>query len=203
MVYQRFEIDVDGRVRVFDSTLEKVQISLRALDLAQPGASVLDVGCAEGAMGAAIAQARPSSSVRVVNGSPHEAEGVRALVAAAAGGNIAFEHAWVTAKTAPADVTLWFAVLHHILSGTSPEDAVNMVADVTAKIAVVEVPIHGDALLSNWMQKTAAGTYDVLRDRDTARAWLETRFDVVAQEDMTYAGTAGDLVRVAFTCRRR
>jgi hypothetical protein len=210
MSYQHFRFDGDGSIHLSGHTLLKLGVACDAVRSAEPHGvvRVADVGCAEGAIGIAVAQAFPNALVTLINGSADEKDEVeRALLSCSSSlrGRLDFLQAWAQDLPGDAsyDVTLWFAVAHHLLDALGSDALLNLLGRLTRCVAVVEVPVGDDALLKLWKARHGAQHYRVLASVETAVAWLGQRFSVTSSRPIEYGEMSTDLSRHAIVCRVR
>jgi len=98
------------------------------------------------------------------------------------------------------DVTLWFAILHHVLASKTPDDVLQLVRSVTKRVAVIEIPVANDVLLQNWVTAKGADKYTILADVDSAREWLKSAFARVDYCGRVHYNNGDSLNRHAFVC---
>jgi hypothetical protein len=149
-MYEKFDV-VDGRVVLRDHTLRKFAVAeaVCAEALAKHPASLTacDMGCAEGAIAAALVDTFGDRIVvHAVNITAEELE--VACVLAKTRPHMRVQPCRIQNVTDKFDVTCWFAILHHLLrSGMGKATLLQFVAQKTTQCAVVEVPIGADCLL--------------------------------------------------------
>lgn len=208
MAYQHFHFDAGGRIITAGHTAAKRDIARKAV-LATGAAgplTVADVGCAEGAIGIAIAEEFPNACVTLINGSMDEKSEVERAIAGCAAATrcrISFANRWVQDLPPGTrfDVTLWFAVLHHILDSVGSTKTLELVLRSTGRFAVIEVPVGDDALLGLWKEKHGPEPYEVLATLASTLAWLGSKCLVLSSTRIDYGESSANLHRYAFVCR--
>lgn len=195
--YQKFEFSDQAQVVPLETTLTKVQLAQSYL---QPKWSVMDVGCCVGAIGLAL---KGQSKVTLVNCDAKElgmAKQVATQACATRFHEVEFLQTNAFDVSTQADLTLYFAVLHHMLRSKGIQSCLETIAKQTNRIAIVEVPLGDDALLQ---MVRDSGTHDCLKSVETFSSSVRDSglFEIVHDTSITYNKSV-DLVRHVFVLRK-
>jgi 2-polyprenyl-3-methyl-5-hydroxy-6-metoxy-1,4-benzoquinol methylase len=205
--YEKFAVNPDGSLTLSDHTARKCDVAvklLRKLNASQPDKRivVLDVGCAEGALAACVVDSVTFTDVTALN--PNEDESVIARELAASRPRLTVVTQTVQSYADTTfDVTLWFAVAHHLLRHSPPADVSALMAKMTRTCALVEVPVGTDVLLADLISKCPGHThYKVLESTETVVAWLSSDFAQVRHLGRIAYDNSPTLFRHMFLCYR-
>lgn len=152
--YQKFTIDDDGKITLFSHTKNKAEVIQKYVEGMR---SVLDAGCSLGGIGAKIAQDNPNLTVVINNITQSEIERMKTVIELTGLKNITVNVINVVRINRKYDLTAYFAIFHHLLAAYSIEEIVAIVRKQTNKIAIIELPFKGDALLENVVSKVEDG----------------------------------------------
>lgn len=110
--------------------------------------TALDAGCSLGGIGCKIAQRNPSMSVMLNNITESELKFAINLAEQSGCKNTSFNDTNLINIDSKYDLTLYFAILHHIFRQATPAEVIAMVKRQTNKYSVIEIPLKGDTLLN-------------------------------------------------------
>lgn len=145
--YQHLRV-VDTHLEIFGHTKEKYLLAKKVIDSDPSISSVLDAGCSIGGIGSKIAQKYPNTKVMLNNITKNELETAKKIVKDSNLSNVDTSDTNLFDINKKYDLTMYFAILHHIFRFHTPEKVIDMVRRQTNKYAVIEVPLKGDALLA-------------------------------------------------------
>jgi hypothetical protein len=214
--YQHIEAS-RGQLELFSHTYDKYVLGSQVVD--DGCESVLDAGCSLGGIGLKLAT-HPGVQRVVLNNITkselargQEIAGIVGLtdpndpISKTSDGRdrvIQFSDQNISDINDTFDLTLYFALIHHLLRVQTIDQILEMIARQTNKYSVIEVPVAGDALLKNIFNAVhdpeRDARYKALGSCDEFQSHLEKYFTVMSVHRMNYG--AGDLVRYAFVCKK-
>jgi hypothetical protein len=196
----------DGEVMLSSHTLKKFKYvnDLIRFAGARNIISVVDYGCAFGGIGMCVAKRFPSMQVSMFNIDAGEVDVCKEMIEFLKLGNAHACLQNVVNSDEQYDITLYFALLHHVLKSKSMAEVVNMISQQTLKYAIIEVPIGNDALLGI-VKTNAALDYDCsfkyLETVESFADMFKSRFELMKSEKIEYPNSP-DLNRYVFVFQR-
>lgn len=202
-MYQHGKIE-NGVIELKNHTLEKYNFCRDTLLKFNIINSITDFGCAEGLIGLKIKQDFPSKSVNLFNISKNElkiSEDNKNLTNL----NVKLFNVSVqsidknveTINCIP-DLSLFFAVVHHLLYQTKSQDETLNLLTKTNKYSIIEFPLFGDVLLDTWISRSSKELYSIMENLDSVKKFLSKKFDILEYRKIEYNK---DLNRYAFLCK--
>lgn len=200
--YQHLTVD-DSMINLTSHTLLKYEIVKKLVE--QVGSlnitSVLDAGCAIGAIGNTLAQQYPHLTVSLNNITASELKMAKEMACYAGLENVSFSSDNIMTLTQQHDLGLYFALFHHLLRGSTIDIILEALMKQVKKYAVVEVPLKGDKLLENVGGVELEGNFKVLLSADHLRHELLKNFSVLFEGPIVYPNSP-DLFRHYFVIER-
>lgn len=204
MVYCHFVVNGDNKIELTNHTARKYATAvsgIREAGLELCSFTAADMGCAEGAIGAMVAQEFVEAEVLLINQDEAECATIEALIENRPRLQVAKKRVQDLETFYKFDVTMWFSVLHHLLASLSPTRVLECVRRHTHVVATIEVPIASDGLLSLWRARVEdPSVYSVLDSVETVIEWLQTKFKRVEYAGKIEYDNSPDLDRHAFIC---
>jgi len=143
--YQHYEISKNGEMTLQTHTKQKAEIALANIG---KSATILDAGCSYGAIGIYLKQRYPDSEITLNNMDENELKECKRLAQSIGIFDMKYRNQSVmTLSSEKYDLTLFFALVHHILRTQTMEEFMQFVKSITRRIAIIEFPIKGDILL--------------------------------------------------------
>lgn len=200
MPYCHYTVGSDGKISLTNHSSRKFNVAKQILSSTPSARTVLDAGCAEGAIGIAISQTFSHVHVHLVNADETEAQIVLELLALTT--NATFKRTRIQDLSCDDkfDITLWFAIMHHLVSSLGVEKTLELMHKLTNRIAVIEVPLGSDALLDFWIRNSSADTYAAFENVATMTALLSTSFAHVFYHSRIQYDDSPLLNRHVFIC---
>ena len=105
------------------------------------------------------------------------------------------------------DLTMYYALVHHLLRVKTFDEIMVMIVKQTNKYTILEIPVKGDALLDNIIKASqindpwtaTTGRYYPLTSCGILFTCLSKHFEIVSVQKMHYG--SGNLARYAFVCK--
>lgn len=199
--YQHITISEPGVITLHSHTQSKYDIANKYIYNMD---SVLDAGCSLGGIGLKLAvnnQINPNFKVILDNVTASELN-----VAIEIGGklgltNVVYTTESLTNLNIKVDMGLYFAIFHHLLRTFTFDSLMELVKSQVSKIAIIELPLQGDALLANIVaghEDPWNNQFSALASNESLKLNLSRYFNVVDEIKMNYG--SGNLNRVAFVC---
>jgi 2-polyprenyl-3-methyl-5-hydroxy-6-metoxy-1,4-benzoquinol methylase len=202
--YQHFNIDSDGKLSLFSHTLQKALIAENILNITNStsiSTSIIDSGCSFGSIGLYLKQKYPSIKLTLNNLDNNELIESKNLANWIACSGITYLNKnLIDILPVKYDITLCFALIHHLLKNYSFDDIILFIKLITNKIAIIEFPIIGDSLLANVMNATATTAiqnFYVLSSLDILHNNISKYANIIDVIKMDY-GTIQDINRYTF-----
>lgn len=197
--YQAINIIEPGMITLLDHTKTKYEIAKKHLN--SQIESVLDAGCSLGGIGLKLATIPGVTRVVLDNLTVSELDTAREIGDKLGLTNVEFTSETLTNLDINVDMGLYFAIFHHLLRNNSIDELMQLVLRQVNKIAVIELPIKGDALLDmivSTCDDPWNTRYSALSSVDALKMALGKYFVISEEIKMDYG--SGDLNRHAFVC---
>ena len=97
------------------------------------------------------------------------------------------------------DVTLYFAILHHILKNYTLDQVIELVYKQTKKYCVIELPFNQDVLLKNVIRYSTSvyeKSFKYLENTEIFEKVIQDKFDIMYSTKVDYGSK--DLDRYAY-----
>ncbi len=196
----------DGEVMLSSHTLKKFKYVNDLIRFAGASniISAVDYGCAFGGIGMCVATRFPNTQVSMFNIDEGEVNACKEMIEFLKLGNANVYLQNVVDSNDQYDITMYFALIHHVLKGRSMKDIVDMISRQTLKYAIIEVPIGNDALL-DMVKSNATLEYDCsfkyLETVDSFTNMFKSGFKMIKSEKIEYPNS-GNLNRYVFVFQR-
>lgn len=211
--YQYVNIYNNGSINALElesHTLKKFNI---AKSVANECTSVLDAGCSLGGIGLSLSFLDNVKSVTLNNITEYELNVAKEIHNELLKNKnnpqhnkeILFSSDNIITLEKEYDLTLYFALIHHILKSETIDFIINMIYHQTKKYTVVEVPLKGDTLLNNVIRDSGledpwSDRYVPLINADSFIKYLSGKFQVLSVHHIDYG--SDKLIRHAFVCKK-
>jgi hypothetical protein len=146
--YQKASINNNGAIALYGHTLEKFNSFLKLHYYLPEKFTVVDHGCNIGSIGGKIAQIYKNAFVTFININESEVDTLKFFFNDACISNYCLIKRNLMTIRNKYDVTLFFAILHHILKTHTISEVVDYVYETTNLFSIIEVPCGDDALLA-------------------------------------------------------
>ncbi len=196
--YQDVTITRNCDIVLGSHTAFKYNLSTKVMGLTMK--SVLDAGGCIGGISLKLAQQYPSCQVTMNNITLNEVDVAKEIKEKLNIQNIVIDTTNITNIKKSYDVTLYFALVHHLLKNMTFKEVIDLIISQTNKCTIIEFPLKGDRLLHEvmkWANDTS--TYDILQSRGSLEIELNKYFYVREVVKVDY-GT-DQLLRYAFICK--
>lgn len=150
--YQYININENGYMSLDNHTLLKYNLISNFKDYN----SVLDAGCSLGGIGLKLAYDNPNIFITLNNMTDNELNTAREISSNCTILNVNFDDRNLINITESYDLTLYFAILHHIIRTIGVKNTMELIKKQTNMYSIIEIPFKGDALLN----KVFNGNYD-------------------------------------------
>jgi hypothetical protein len=168
--------------------------------------TVVDYGCSIGGIGLKIAQDYPKIKVTLNNINDSELKICRKLKNELFLNNIIINDENVRFIQNKYDVTMYYAILHHILKNETMENIIELINIQTNKYSIIELPFGNDALLCNVMKDGIVNyndTFYYLENIEYFIKKINKYFDVLEYEKIDYGENSKDLNRFLFILKKK
>lgn len=206
--YQEIMIDVNNDLHLFSHTDKKYSffdiIKRDAIRSNVSIESICDFGCSLGGIGTKIAHMNPQYKVTLNNITKSELDVAKELSRCLLLTNTIFTPSNMTDVKGPFDVTLYFAILHHILKNTNFEDIIKLVKSQTNKYCIIELPFGDDALLKDVMRHKSLNYEETFAHLEYVWRFineLQPHFEILHYEKLDYGIASSDLNRFCFVLK--
>lgn len=197
--YQAIDIPETGVIVLHSHTLTKYEIAKKYIT--PQITSVLDAGCSLGGIGLKLANDDGISKVILDNITVSELETAKEIGGKLGLTNVEYTTEGLVSLDVKINMGLYFAIFHHLLRSHSFDDLMKLVIRQVSDVAVIELPIKGDALLANivstcddpWNTR-----YATLASVESFKQAVSAYFTVAEHIKMDYGN--GDLNRHTFVC---
>ncbi len=152
--YQYINIDDKGYMTLENHTLLKYNLTTDFKNFK----TVLDAGCSLGGIGLKIAYENQNSFITLNNMTDNELNIAREISANCTIFNVNFDDQNLVNLNQQYDLTLYFAILHHIIKSVGLEQTLELIKNQTKKYSIIEIPLKGDALLDRLFNGSVQGT---------------------------------------------
>lgn len=165
--------------------------------------TVLDAGCSLGGIGCKIAQRNPHMFVTLNNITESELAFAEGLAQKTGCKNTSLDNTNLINVNDKYDLTLYFAILHHMFRQSSPVDVIEMIKRQTNKYSVIEIPLKGDTLLNLLMNHEDHwnSNFYMLEDAHTFTDFLQANGLSVIEHNQIVYPNSSDLNRHYFIVR--
>jgi hypothetical protein len=206
--YQIIDI-INGIIHLKDHTLSKYKNVIdNVFNQYNSGniKTIIDAGCSLGGIGLKLATLNGIEKVTLNNVTGSELNTAKEISHLCDISNVEFSYDNIFNITDSYDLTLYFALIHHLLRVKSISDILQMINIQTNMYTVMEIPIKGDALLNKIVQDSKiedpwSDRYKALYTLDDLTSHISDVFDVLAVNKIEYG--SGDLNRYSFVCKSR
>lgn len=206
--YQEIMIDVNNDLHLFSHTEKKYSffdiIKRHSTQNNISIESVCDFGCSLGGIGTKIAHTNPQYKVTLNNITISELDVARELSKSLLITNTIFTPNNMMDIKESFDVTLYFAILHHILKNTNFEDIIKLVKNQTKKYCIIELPFGDDALLKDVMRHKSLNYEETFAHLEYVWRFLnelQPHFEILHYEKINYGIASSDLNRFCFVLK--
>lgn len=206
--YQIIDV-INGVIHLKNHTLEKYVTVIKNV-FNQPNSNniktVLDAGCALGGIGLKIATINGIEKVTLNNVTKSELNTSKEIAKLCNISNIEFSDDNIFNIKDNYDLTMYFALIHHLSRVKDITNILQMIRDQTNLYTVIEIPIKGDVLLDKIVEASKIenpwiNRYKVLSSVNELSEQIETIFDVLSIYKIEYG--SDDLNRYAFVCKTK
>ena len=197
--YQNYHIGNFGEIVLSGSTFSKYKFFTHLIRYIKQDFHLIDFGCSYGGIGLKIAQNFPASKVALNNINDTELANCDSMKNKLCLLNVNVTKKDVLYDNNSYDITLYFALVHHLLKTVTFVELVNLIKSQTRKFAIVEFPLIGDHLLEQVMKtsKTEYGqTYRNMENLDILTEKLKSDFKIIKVEKIDYNNN--NLLRYGF-----
>ena len=197
--YQYIDISNTGFITLKSHTLEKLNIFMKLSHLLPNNFTLIDYGCSLGGIGNKIAQMYPKAKITLNNITKNELEVCREVASNQLLTNVTVTSHNLTDDNSSYDVTLYFAILHHILKNYTFDQVMEMVYRQTKKYSVIELPFYQDALLRNvigYSTSVYEKSFKYLENIEIFEKTIQDKFDIMYSTKVEYGSK--DLDRYAY-----
>ena len=199
--YQLVSITSNGTIELKDHTLSKFNIAERVLKRGDTRIrTVLDAGCCIGGVGLKIAQENPSIIVTLNNITSDEVLVMESIRKELSINNSVIDTNNVIDINDKYDVTLYFALVHHLLRNYTISDILQTIKKQTRYYSVVEFPVQEDHLLA--IVKSNSGKPENYKFLQTLGSLIDTICSFVNIEEVIRVEySSPSISRYALVCR--
>jgi len=201
--YQYVEVK-NKIVNLKEHTLDKYNV---ATEVIKECKTVLDAGCSIGGIGLKLSQESHVESVTLNNITKNELNTAKEIGSLIESKNVKYSDENIFELKDTFDLTMYFALVHHLLRVKSFDEIMEFIKKQTNKYTILEIPIKGDALLDNVIKASqitdawtaTSGRFYPLTSCGTLFTSLSKHFEIVSVQKMHYG--SGNLARYAFVCK--
>lgn len=191
--YQHYIINNDGKLILKSHTLQKALIAENIAKIVKP-ISILDPGCSYGAIGIYLKTIYPHIDITLNNLDNNElTEAYNMANWIGCYGIKYINKNFMDIPLVKYDLTLCYALVHHILRTYTIDEFLIFIKILTKKIAIIEFPLKGDILLDQVIASTNQPTqylwenrYRCLSDIAMLRTKLSEYGNIVDVIEMNY-----------------
>lgn len=197
--YQAIDIPETGVIVLHSHTKTKYDIAKKYVT--PQITSVLDAGCSLGGIGLKLANDDGISKVILDNITVSELATAKEIGGKLGLTNVEYSSEGLVSLDVKVSMGLYFAIFHHLLRAHSFDDLMKLVIRQVSDVAVIELPIKGDALLANIVSTCEDPwntRYATLESADSFKNAVSKYFNVVEHIKMDYGN--GNLNRHTFVC---
>lgn len=200
--YQDVKIDKTGTIVLGSHTNFKYNLSKTIVNFSTK--SVLDAGGCIGGISCKLAQEYPDCHVTVNNITMNEISVAKEIKDSLKLQNVSLNTDNITTIKNKYDVTLYFALVHHLLKNMTFDEVMLQILRQTNSHTIIEFPLKGDVLLDEVIKQSKdSSTYNILESVETVKNELSKYFCVDDIVDMDYGEhNVGKLKRTAFICHK-
>jgi hypothetical protein len=202
--YQYLTINRDGILNLENHTLHKFQLANRIIKNLPQKFTAIDCGCSLGGIGNKIAQLYPNSHITLNNLTKSELETAQNICQHLCLNNVDFDDSNIlTLQNRSFDLTMFFALLHHLLKDIPFTQLINFIYQMTNHYTVMDIPLKGDALLDMIMANGNLPYHEsfiMLESVETFQEAIKDYFEVIVAERIEYGGS--DLNRWGFILKK-
>lgn len=201
--YQNINI-IDGYINIQSHTLKKYTYAKEILDLNNHITSVIDYGCSIGGIGLRIAQDYPHVKVSMSNIDDFEVNTCSDFIQCSRLKNITVKKENVVDSQNSYDLTMYFALIHHVLKNKTISYVIDMVYSQTNIFSIIEVPIGNDALLKMVKENGVVdyqNSFKYLESIDLFLDIFSSKFKILKVDNIIYPNSP-DLNRHVFIFKK-
>lgn len=202
--YQKISIDRNGIISLHIHTLDKFNLLKSILPYLPEKFSVIDCGCSIGGIGGKIAQLYPKSNIVLNNITKNELDTAKSMFSKLCLNNIVYDDTNIMSYDKVHDVTLFYALLHHLLRDMTFNELIEKIYKMTNIYSVIELPFYGDVLLAKVVKHgnlKYENTYKYLENTNNFMSEISKYFEIIDSKKIDY-GT-DDLNRYGFVLRKK
>jgi hypothetical protein len=201
--YQFIGIDREGQLNLSGHTKLKYQLANIAVNLLPPDFTAIDCGCSLGGIGCKIAHDNPLSHVTLNNLTTSELLTAEKISQWICINNVSFNNTNIVNDARSYDLTMYFALVHHLLKDIPFIQLIQFIHSMTNKYAVMDVPLKGDALLDMIMANGNLHynqSFVLLESVEIFQEAIKDYFTIVHSEKIEYGSS--DLNRHGFVLKK-
>lgn len=200
-IYQHVTVELNEILLSFH-TYDKYLLAKQCVDMIADeynNISILDAGCCIGGIALKLSETYNNVIVTCNNITVSELDVCKYIANTQCITNYIISDISILDVNQKYDITMYFAIIHHIMKSIDMDNILSMIKKQTNKISIIEVPLKGDKLLDivyNDAQPDFRYNYECLSTVDTFKNELEKRFKVIQYKKIEY--NTSDLIRYAF-----
>lgn len=201
--YQSGNID-NKNVTLYKDTLSKYNIVEKLLKTINgENINVIDYGCVNGLLGIKIKKEYDNVNMVLCTSEDDEINASMENIKKS-GLELSIKKLYLSPKTLTDekyDITLFFAIVHHLLHQTkSKEFLLNMLVKNTKKYSIIEVPLKEDTHF-NAYAKSCPEEFKIFETIDNVKEFLSSKFIILYIDKVNYPQYGNKYCRYAFTCK--
>lgn len=203
--YQFINIDQYGTILLDSHTREKYNFAKNLINtvFGEESFTLVDFGCSLGGIGSKLAQQHPLSHITLNNITQKEIDVCRTIQRTLMLSNIKVITTNVLEVKNSYDVTMYFAVIHHLLKHKTFDEVMEIVLAQTKKYSIIELPFGDDSLLKKVIADSSSTyelSYSALETLEKFENKISGYFKVLNKQKINYGGN--DLNRYAYTLEK-
>jgi hypothetical protein len=200
--YQKFTIDYIGKIKLYGSTKNKFDVIEQTINLINTSSfTFVDLGCCFGIFGLKIGQLYNGASGDLINMTQSEIDKGMNIQRNIGTHTVKFHNTNIMSINEQYDCVICMSVIHHLLSNVSIDDILQHLQNMTKQVAIIELPIYGDVLLTHWLNSTHnKSNYECLQNMDTIKNLISNYFTIVTFGTLEY--NTDELNRVYFIVKK-
>lgn len=201
-IYQYVKVNRDGEICLSEHTLQKYTFASQIITLPDISPNmeytVLDAGCCIGGISLKLAQSYPNLTVHCNNITTTELNTCSEIANRCNIVKHCVDNTNIINLKQSFDITMYFAIIHHLLKSATFDQVINMVLSQTKMYTIIELPVKGDKLLDMVIhdaQESHKQNYKHLDSLISLLAKLSEKMDMITYTKINYGNN--DLVRYA------
>ena len=195
--YQSIKIDINKKIILEGHTLIKYLITNKIITKYHNQFTLLDAGCSLGGIGLNIAQ-NYNSFITLNNITTNELNTAKEISSLCNITNVEFTNINILNIENKYDITLYFAILHHLLKYKKPEEIIDILKKQTKDYMIIEIPIKGDKLLDlvvNNIVEPWENNYKILESHNNFINFIKNNNLYILESGKIYYPNSNDLNR--------